>query len=40
MFTKKIKVGEVYKTVIDWEAVWGTVLVTVIAIALLKSCAG
>tara|TARA_R110000868_G_scaffold64234_3_gene193125 strand:+ start:20263 stop:20397 length:135 start_codon:yes stop_codon:yes gene_type:complete len=40
MFTKKVKThnirGAVYKTVIDWDAVWGAVFLSVIGIGILS----
>lgn len=40
MFTKKKVVGAVTKTVTDWDAVFGAVVLGFIALALLGSCAG
>lgn len=44
MFTKQTKVGGgqygVYKTVIDWDAVWGAVAMVAIAAVMLKACGG
>jgi Mn2+/Fe2+ NRAMP family transporter len=42
MFTKKKHLGSAhaFKTVIDWDAVWGAVIVVVIFLALLSSCGG
>ena len=44
MFTKKKKIGGgqygVYKDVVDWDAVWGWVVMGGIALFLLAMCSG
>ena len=42
MFTKKKHVGSAhaYRTVIDWDAVGGAIILGVIALALLSQCNG
>ena len=42
MFTKKKHVGSAhaFKTVIDWDAVWGFIIVAVLFLAFVSSCSG
>ena len=42
MFTKKKHIGSAhaYRTVIDWDAVGGAIILGVIALALLSQCSG
>lgn len=37
MFTKKQQVGRIYKTVIDWEAVGGVIVIGIVVLAVLGS---
>ncbi len=42
MFTKKKHVGSAhaYRTVIDWDAVGGAIILGVIALVLMSQCSG